>query len=192
MSTTIAVTLITALSTLAGVSISGYIALRISHSQGKTQITLNQSQLLEQRVIERRQIRRDAYVQFFNQLGVTEQVFASIWMSSPSISDVDDLKSQLTKMTNSANDLQRASNLVTLEGPREVGLLAIEMGILFQEESGNIARLIVRAPKEKPLAGSAKESFQEARIKRDVLKVRLIVAIQKNLDNVFNSAAVEL
>jgi hypothetical protein len=192
MSTTIAVTLITALSTLTGVSISGYIALRISHSQGKTQITLNQSQLLEQRAIERRQIRRDAYVQFFNQLGVTEQVFASIWSSSPSISDVDDLKHKLKTVENSINDLQRASNLVTLEGPREVGSLAIEMGILFQEEYGNIARLIVRVPKEKPLAGSVKESFAEARLKRDVLKVRLIVAMQKNLDSVLNSVAVEL
>lgn len=185
MDTTIIVTLIAALSTLAGASVSGYIAFRVSRSQGDTQVTINRSQLSENRAMEMRQIRRDAYVQFLNRLGETEQVFDRTWMSYPPQAE-NELDNFMLAPMNAASDLRQARNLVTLEGPHGIGGMAIAISVQFQEECLVIAANASQAPKDKQLAASATEAFTAVRHQRDARKILFIKAAQEDLNEVIS------
>jgi hypothetical protein len=182
MSTTIAIALITAVSTLAGASISGYIAFLISHTQGKTQEKITQSQQIEQRIIERRQIRIDAYLQFLNLLGVAEKILDNLWQAnSPGI-----LASELADFQKPAADaiseLWRVKDLVWLEGPGQVSLLAIKLGTQLLLECTDIIRTAREAPKEVALVQYDGDTFTSMRNKRNAMKLEFIAAAQKSLD----------
>jgi hypothetical protein len=189
VSTTIAVSLITAVSTLAGASISGYIAFLISRTQSNAQSAIAKSQQLEQRSTERRQIRRDAYLQFLNQLGTTEQVLESLWLSEPP-DDIATVNDFVQAARNAVSELRRTTNLVVLEGPPEVAHIAQELGVWMTLECADLVRVAKTTPKGDALCQHDEKTFMKVAHKRGELKLDLIAAAQKSLDEVSSSTMV--
>src|ERR1700751_3548207 len=111
MSTTVAVTLITALSTLTGASISGYVAYLVSRTQGYTQIELAKDQMIEQRMTAKRQTQRDAYLQFLNQVRESELLLDNLWEMKTPVTHADYQR----VITERAITLERSEDLVALE-----------------------------------------------------------------------------
>lgn len=185
MSAAIEVGLITAISTIAGVSISGCVAFLVSRNQGRVQITTAKNDRLEQRAIERRQIRRDAYLQYFNQLGSTEQALDKAWMSVPP-STPEEFRTLTQSLTDSISDLSKASNLVLLESSGKVGSFALQLNHQLQLE---LAELVKSAPiglqNRRPICLEKRETFTELYTKRGTLKVKWVFEARKSLDDVF-------
>lgn len=125
MNATVAVALITALSTLAAVGISGTIALLVNRSQAKTQ-----------HMRDKRQIRRDAYMQFLNQASIAEYELEKCWTS--------DIPANATpnRFINEAftaiAKLDSMLNIVALEGPNSVEDASRDLRVEF---IGELARI---------------------------------------------------
>src|SRR5207247_10539595 len=97
--------------------ISGYIAFLVSRTHSTTELAIAKDNRIDQQLKERRQIRRDAYVQFLNQANTVDQCLGDCWhgmLSSAALTRVsDDLQSEKTGL----EYLRRLGNLVALEGP---------------------------------------------------------------------------
>src|SRR6516162_4461453 len=121
MSETVAVTLITAVSTLAGAGISGYVAFLVSRAQSKTQIEITRSEQIEQRLTDRRQLRKDAYSQFLNRVVTAEELLEILWQ----LESKDSLRrDKFREMSSAIVDIRRSADVVALEGPAHVTSLA--------------------------------------------------------------------
>src|SRR5690348_3795759 len=121
MSTTVSIALITSISTLAGAGISGLIAFLIDRARSGTQLALANSSRVDEHLKERRQIRRDVYVQFLNQVSTVEEALEVGWRSK-SPPDFADAPTLIAPVTAELDKLQRLANLVILEGPNEVAI----------------------------------------------------------------------
>jgi hypothetical protein len=176
------------MSTLAGVGVSGYIAFLVSRTQGKTQTAIAQGQQLEQRSMERRQIRRDAYLQFLNQLGVTEQVLENLWQSNPP-SNPDEVRGFVQPGLDATSELRRVTNVVILEGPARVSTLAMALATWLTLECADIARVAKVAQKSGAICLSDEETFTKVTLRRGESKRELIAVAQKSLDEMLNPVA---
>lgn len=130
MNATVAVALITALSTLAGASIAGIISLRISKGQVQQQSTLAQAEFDSRRKTERRTVRRDAYAQF---LARADQVHRRLSNSFVLMVPGEDRATAIETIDNLLS-LDAAADIVDMEGPTDVGAAAQKLrGPLFEE-----------------------------------------------------------
>jgi len=117
MNGAIGVALITALSTLTGIAISGSITLLVARNQNNTQRTLTGAVSEGERARDTRKIRRDVYVQFLNEVSWIEHQLDNFW-TGIGISSVDDLfNGDIDAVRNRLNPLL---NLIDLEGPDDV------------------------------------------------------------------------
>lgn len=123
MNTTVAVSLITALSTLAGASVSGYIALLIAKNQRR-----------EAHFFERLQIRRDAFLQFLNQVNAMNETLEALWMSKPPPKGGDP-NEFVQPVRQIYGELLRACDLVRLEGNEELSSMAVNLTNQLSRES---------------------------------------------------------
>lgn len=169
MNSTVAVALITSISTLAGASISGYIAFSISRSQAKNQFAL-----------ARRQIRRDAYVQYLNQLSKVELALdtASYSELSATTGEFDDpffgpLKDEL-------NALRPLVDVVLLEGSAKFSSTARNMAAVFARE---MAAMATCAKKSDEGAFFHQEDYDKVYKERRSKKAELIEAAQQDLSD---------
>ena len=185
MNTTIAVTLITAISTLAGASISGYVAFLVSRAQGRTQVEIAQGQQLDQRSAERRQIRRDVYVQFLNQLGVVENILDNLWVSKTSITG-GEIIAYVEPAVNAIRDLERVVDLVSLEGPLSIWASAKAMVAILTVECVAISEVVKQAAGQESPSVNDFSKYKGASMERSKLKRSITKAAQKSLDQVLN------
>lgn len=133
MSITIGVALITSISTLSGGLIASLVGLKVQKRQIIAQATLAASEREEQRLLRDADSRRQTYIQFLNQVNDVERLLQKCWEERvPGITDYT--SETLEKAWEGAKDLERAANMVALEGPTEVDELARSLyGDIFEE-----------------------------------------------------------
>jgi hypothetical protein len=127
MNPTIAVALITAMSTLGGVALTGTIAFLTNRMQLRVQREIAELNLRDQNVKAKREIRRDAYVQFLNQVVRIYDKLETVWDNeekSPAAEPFTELADPLIKEIES---LRAPLNLVHLEGPHNVSIAAVDV-----------------------------------------------------------------
>ncbi|MGP3924079.1 hypothetical protein [Streptomyces sp. 8N616] len=128
--------LITACSTLLGGGLAAFAAAWSSSRQLNSQEKLAGQSRDEQREACRRQLRRDAYVGFLNQLDATNRAMWEVW-THPLPSDhqpvIDSLYSMMWQ-------LGEASNIIMLEGPEDVAAAAEDAIRCCWERMGDLAR----------------------------------------------------
>lgn len=120
MEDTIAVALITASSTLLGGALAAFIAARTTGRQLDSQERQAQQDRSEQRGSRRRELRREAYMQFLNELDSLNRKLAAAW-SAPAPSEGNAIIGQFRDTT---WQLRERSNLIALEGPKSVAIAA--------------------------------------------------------------------
>jgi hypothetical protein len=172
MKTTIAVALITAISTLSAAAISGYLAYKVSAAQGK-------QAWVEQRLLERRQIRRQAYVQFLNQVGIAEQALDKLWQSkTPS---EPDFHTFIESGIDATGAVQPLLYLVTLEGPSAVVSAAAFVTASLMQECREITRITAKGETSTVICVQDEEAFTRAAYTRKDAKIKMIMAAQASL-----------
>lgn len=185
MSTTIAVTLITAISTLSGAGISGYVAYLISRTQNNSQLEIARNQQLEQRLQGRGQIRRDVYLQYLNQIGAVESVLDGLWRRNLAGVDTND-----GTYENSITNLRRAKDVVVLEGPAAVSDLASKLWMKCDDEFLTIQGLVKvfgKVDQEASLLQKDLASYRNTASQRSDLKHKFIAAAQTSVDELLSS-----
>ena len=184
MNSIIAVALITSLSTLAGASISGYITLLVSRTHNNSQALLANTDRMEQRSAAQRQIRRDAYVQYLNQLSLVEQALDVAWRSKPP-PDLTQVPSLIEPVTVELDVLQRMANVVTLEGPLKVAGAAQALQAKLTLESVDVVNAINAAMKShgNALCLQDDEKYVRIRMERHTFKSNMVKAAQDALSD---------
>jgi hypothetical protein len=102
--------------------IGGYLGVK---SANRNALKLAQIQRVQQESIERRQVRRDAYLKFLNHVGVMEQRIEDIWQWAPP--DDSEIGVVAKPILDSLNEAHGILNLLMLEGPPAVHAAAEEL-----------------------------------------------------------------
>jgi hypothetical protein len=180
MNATIAVALITALSTLAGVTLSGIMAFLVSKSQNKVQKALASSAQEEQYIRDVCQIRRDCYVQFLNEVSLIEHELEKCWLKSAPTADI----AIMNDPTSIAGKLDPLFNLVTLEGPDDVAYHAKRLEVRLILEAAKLRMLLNETGVEFPLGTDRGDVYMEMHLERDKAKSELIMDARRALTQV--------
>ncbi|WBC13606.1 hypothetical protein O7600_21045 [Micromonospora sp. WMMA1998] len=140
MQDTVAVALITSMSTLAAAGMTGVIGAWAARRQVTSHLTGAREERAEQRATERAQRRRDAYVGF---LGACDQAYRSLdrnWRQESGAGHGETYQA--------LRGLDEAYNIVLLEGPEEVAREAELVTASINGESRELWRLIGEAAAE--------------------------------------------
>jgi hypothetical protein len=158
MNTTIAVALITALSTLAGASTTGYLGLLISRAQLKTQQKSAELERGEQHAKDVREIRRDVYLSFMNQLTRIEELFdRDLWIRTGFGEDGAISPGEIMyTATAMMHQLAARLDLVRLEGPYHVSEAALK---LYSGLNKEMMRLMLLSSQEAPEIVKSKDEM---------------------------------
>lgn len=179
MSTTIAVALITTLSTLAGVAITGSISLLVTRAQLKGQLILAEKSSLEQHASNKRQICRDVYAGFLNQASLIERKLQLYWYENSPAGE-----RPAVALTDEMNELAAKYTLVALEGPTKVSQAALEFWRQLDREIGTIEEIF----REPDGANSASEDnsalYRHTLRLRQEAKGEVIEAAQRALGDI--------
>jgi hypothetical protein len=144
VSTVIAVALIASISTLAAAGVGGYITFLTSRTHSATELAIAKNNRIDQQLKERRQIRRDAYVQFLNQANTVQEGLDNYWQAILS-EDLSHVTNDLKAVTTELDCLRRLGNLVALEGPDDVTDSALKLEKQLTLECDIIGQFIRRA-----------------------------------------------
>jgi hypothetical protein len=134
---TIAVALITTASALGAVVITGVITFVTNRMQIKGQQELAKINLRDQHAKDRRQLRREAYVQFLNQVTIASNKLNAL----SRVNDLPetDLSSEFySPITDELNSLLTHLNLIRLEGPSHVSTAAEDLFFRIKVEFTSI------------------------------------------------------
>lgn len=182
LSTTITVAIITSLSTLAGVGVSGCVTFFIGRAQAKAQIKLADSSKAEQRFKERQQARRDSYVQFLNQVSRVEQALNLAWQSlTPSTAERS--VTMMNAINVELNALTPHVNLIDLEGPASVSVqcVALQVRLSLETTALGVASIFSRN-KIGAIATNNQEIFRKNFLERLEIKASLTKKMQAALN----------
>lgn len=182
MNATVAVALITAVSTLAGGALSGFISLSANRAQAKLQYDLAQSNLIEQRSAERRRLRRDVYEQFLTQASRVENEIRERWETIPP--KEADSRKYIRDIIHEINNLQHPLSLVALEGTGEVVEKSKMLRTFLWAEAALIAKLHERAYESKSpyFVIDIPKEYTELSTLRNSAKNDVIIAARNALD----------
>lgn len=173
MSTTIAVAIITALATIAGGATAGTIGLI---TQGR--------QLGEQRKVQRRQVRRDAYVEFLSTHEDVFNVLMDIWMQPPTSNKSTRILNPLYEPIDYLRNNNIAANVVYLEGPQSVRSAAQAIIYFHNEQTAMIKKVALdNIGRTESLIDLSETSLDEVYEKRDVLADEFTNAATAALNN---------
>ncbi|WP_406216134.1 hypothetical protein [Streptomyces canus] len=126
----VAVALITTLSTVAAGGLAGAFTYRAALTQARNQREQAREGRAEQRVLRHREVRRDAYVRFLNQLLDTHRYMDQLWtepLPSPA-------QSEVRQLTDHVDLLWGATAIIELEGPPDVSAAARAVAVQAEEE----------------------------------------------------------
>ncbi|WP_329616547.1 hypothetical protein OG244_28890 [Streptomyces brevispora] len=141
MQNTIAVALITSISTLTGGALTGLVAVWVNRMQLNSARFSADLDRVEQRMSRHRELRRDSYIEFLGHWGKVEDLLVTLWRQpSPPAEMVASLRDyrDYSEAENAIYEWRDAMNLVVLEGPEEVGILALE---IYVQEAGYLAKV---------------------------------------------------
>jgi len=181
VSTTVAVALITALSTLTGAAVSGGVALLVNRGQNRMQHEIAVFNREEQLVKERRRIRRDAYVQFLNQVSKVEYMLDQCWTSVPPVSS--NVTGDFSPVDSEVVALNSLINVIAFEGSDDVIFACYAIRLLLANELVCISLLTGRAGPEcrKIIARIDPDSYEQIMEHRTDARHRFISVAQKSL-----------
>jgi len=188
MSTTVAVALITAISTLAGGAISGYITFLISRGNNRVQMAVTRENLLDKCLVDRRQIRRTAYVQYLNQLSSAERTLDAAW-TAPLVSGVAGHIGLLKACSKETEALTNPANVVLLEGPSDVSRVILALGVRLTLENTLIVNLAGSHKGKGALCLENEELFRKAKLERGKAKEAMLKAARQALNDTNEIAA---
>jgi hypothetical protein len=151
MDTTVSVALITSLSTLTAGAIASATTLMINRSQANKENKRLQTERKERYADQKREIRRDAYLQLLGKFDEVDNLMNECWKLYPQGEDAP-VRQEMLEAGESINALDYALNVVRLEGPQKVVDAAQEMQLLFNGEIVDMLRLSTSNPNaQKPL-----------------------------------------
>ncbi|MFI6489883.1 hypothetical protein [Streptomyces sp. NPDC050564] len=116
MNDVVAVALITALSTVTAGGLAGAFTYRAALAQATSQREQAREGRLDERLARHREVRRDVYVRFLDQLSEAHRFMDQLWME-PLPSPAEPAVRQLTEH---ADQLWKTMHIIDLEGPPEV------------------------------------------------------------------------
>jgi gas vesicle protein len=170
MSTTVAVALITSLSTLLGGLIGSVTSLFITNNQSR-----------KERLEKRREIRRDAYVQFLNKFDEVVVLLDKCWARESGLegSESDEMKA----VARGLDELENAMNTAQLEGPAEIVDIARKVYDFLGQEF-DLLLLITKEHRtsSRPRFELSDGKYFEARDSRITVKRKFIDAARSVLD----------
>lgn len=185
MNTTVAVALITALSTLSGAATTGYLGLLASRAQLRAQQKSAELERGEHRAKDVREIRRDVYMSFMNQLTRIDQLFdRDLWIRT-GFGDNGAISPGEIMYTATAMTQQLAAqlDLVRLEGPHHVSEAALKLYSGLEKE---MMRLMVLSSQEgKEVIKSRDEMYalwKKASVAREEAKAEFIRVASEALE----------
>ncbi|MET7978528.1 hypothetical protein ABZW44_37140 [Streptomyces mirabilis] len=130
MKDVVAVALITALSTVAAGGLAGAFTYRAALIQARNQREQAREGRAEERVVRHREVRREAYVRFLDQLLDAHRYMDQLWtepLPSPA-------QPALRQLTEHVDRLWKATTIIDLEGPPDVSDAARAVAGLAAEE----------------------------------------------------------
>jgi hypothetical protein len=170
MSTTVAVALITALSTLFGGLIGSATSLFISNNQSR-----------KERLEKRREIRRDAYVQLLNKFDEVVVLLDKCWAREPGIKGSE--SDEMNAVAQGLDELENATNAAQLEGPAEiVDIIRNVYDLLSQEFDLQLLITKEHRASNRPRFELSDGKWFEARDSRITVKRNFINAARSVLD----------
>jgi hypothetical protein len=156
MSVTVTVALITSISTLLGGLIASLIGLGVQRQQIAAQAALATSEREEQRLQKAADTRRQTYVQFLNHVNDVERLLDKNWRNRVPDDPNAYAGNAIRETWETAQDLDRAANMVALEGPTEVAEIAKTLYWKMFEE------ILVITKANTSAFGSGKEAMDAA------------------------------
>ncbi|MFJ7213189.1 hypothetical protein [Amycolatopsis sp. NPDC098790] len=162
MNPTVAVALVTSLSTLAAAGLTGTISARLTRRQLEHQRVLAREQRAEERADHRRELRREVYQHFVSQVDEAYRVLDAGWFAAPFTGG-----SHWEGGFAARRALDEANVRVQLEGPEEVATQAAEVVRSVGREFREHRRILDAHP---GATGSAAEL--DAAGRTEVLKAR--------------------
>ncbi|MEU7102803.1 hypothetical protein AB0A66_31345 [Streptomyces longwoodensis] len=130
MNDVVAVALITAVSTVAAGGLAAAFSYKAALTQTRSQREQAREGLIEERAVRHREVRRDVYVRFLNQLLDAHHFIDQLWME-PLPSPAEPALRQLTEHV---DQLWKTMHIIELEGPPDVAEVARSMAGLAYEE----------------------------------------------------------
>src|SRR5215469_5098238 len=131
MNTTVAVALITALSTLCGAALASFTSLRIHQRQVRLQREITTSEREERENERRRQLRRDAYVGLLTYCDELDTALHECWNDKPPEQPQQKVTGNLNKARRLLNSMKAPLNTVYLEGPNSILDSVAQLQIAF-------------------------------------------------------------
>ena len=183
MGSTIAVALITSVSTLMGATISGLITFAVTRTQSENQLKLADREHKSRLAQDKRGIRRDVYVQFLNRASLIEGKLGK-WWSTPygaGTTSEDCLK----EFHSDVEDIAALLNLVQLEGPEEVSDAFNQFYLRFPLEIMGIIYGLGHCKEGQTPATSVSEAHSEQIIARQRARSKAVRLAHKTLDAAF-------
>ncbi|MGW3145647.1 hypothetical protein ACWDG1_13395 [Streptomyces sp. NPDC001177] len=176
MKDTVAVALITAISTLSAGAVTGGFAFWGTRRQAKGQARQAREDRVEQRLMRHREVRRDAYVRFLDLAVQVEQHMSSLWLEPPSSL----ASNHIERMIELTAQLWKALPTVLLEGPPAVAEAARALSGLAAEECDLLSEIAGRNNGQ-PLCLRFGDGFQDFANRRVDLQGRFIETARQTL-----------
>ncbi|MGC4893824.1 hypothetical protein [Micromonospora sp. DT31] len=171
MKDTVAVALVTSLSTLAAASITGLIGVGASRLQVASQLATAREERAEQRATLTAQLRRDAYVGFLSACDRAYRRLDGHWQQG----NHEAIRKIRSETYQALRSLDEAYNIVLLEGPGEVARAAQSVTASVNEEHRTQLRLIAGVasdsdgiPLESRYGGERRAAIDERTKRRDL------------------------
>ncbi|MFE5524336.1 hypothetical protein ACFQ9Q_42435 [Streptomyces virginiae] len=130
MNETVTVALITALATLAGGGMASLVAAWNTRKQLQSTHALAAIEKAEGQRRERRELRRDAYLKFIDQLSATDRAMVDLWQTNALTEQVNVRTYEPFKIASGhLNALVDRAHLVALEGPEDLHAAALQSAV---------------------------------------------------------------
>jgi hypothetical protein len=176
----IAVALITSISTLSGGAITAFAAVLVGRSNGNNQLVLAAAERVDRLNSTQRQIRRDAYVQYLNQLSSAQRSLDAAWRTVPPAQF--DAELYATPITAELDALQQMLNLIRLEGPAQVVEPADALQARLTLQSVDLINAARKSKGHAPCIFDEKK-FVDVKLEAATLNGKVIVAMRTALSS---------
>jgi hypothetical protein len=182
MNATVAVALITSLSTLMAGVIASITSLIVGHRQNEREKERSQPERTAQQGDQQKQIRRDAYLQLLNKFDEVDGLISKAWEDYPPEKDDNPPREGTMAAREGTESLPNAMNIVKLEGPEPVIDAGEEAEKAFHEELYYILQIgVSNIGKKERLFLLAKGNYGEHYGKRLTVKKKLVDAARRGL-----------
>lgn len=184
MSITIAVAIITSISTLAGGLIGSITTIRVQQKQIGNQNSQAEIERIEQRRSQRREIRREAYATILNKYDEIGGLIDSCWRMKPDSKSDGPITKAILDIEANIRSLDTMTNVVNLEGPQHVADAAKKAYDTLRYEMSELLRMTGNHQgDDRPLFMYSDSRYSGSRNTRMDAKKALVIAAREVLDS---------